>query len=356
MTPGSESRAPARGPAIRWIVTAVFCAAIIAAIVFGSAWLYRTFWGAGAFVERYISRIAVGDAAGALAMPGVTPEYSDLDRIGRGQASEALLRSATLTSSIDDVHVVSETKGDDGTVTVVIGYALDGSAQQMSFRVASDGFDGLVPSWRFETTPLSVIDLTVRGSWRFSVNGFEMDKRQLSPAGTEADPLEPVSMLTFAPGNYDVAVDTAAVTADPARVTAAGPLDVVPVDVQTVPTDQLIDVVQKSVDDFLNGTCTTQTVLQPTGCPFGAPSDVSGLGIAQDDVTWTIVDYPKTRLVPDGDDWQVAPANGMARLTVTVNDYFTGALVEVDRDVYFTMVADVDVREDGDVHITIDAV
>jgi hypothetical protein len=46
----------------------------------------------------------------------------------------------------------------------------------------------------------------------------------------------------------------------------------------------------------------------------------------------------------------------MARLTVTVYDYFTGALVAVDRDVYFTMVADVDVREDGDVHITIDAV
>ena len=356
MTSGSAPRARARGSAIRWAFAIGFCIVAAAVIVFGGSWLYRTFWGPGAFVERYVARIAVGDAAGALAMPGVMPEYSDLDGIGHGQASEALLRSATLTSSIEDVHIVGTSQDDNGIVSVDVAYLLDGSAQQVTFRVEQDGFEGLVPSWRFQAPPVSVVDLTVRGSWRFSVNGFEMDKRQISPAGTDADPLEPVSMLTFTPGNYDVAVDTAATTAEPTRVTAASPLEVVPVDVQTMPTDQLIDVVQKSVDDFLDSTCTTQTVLQPSGCPFGAPNDVTGLGIAQDDVTWTIVDYPLTRLVPDGDSWKVAPANGMARLSVTVNDYYTGALVTVDRDVYFTMVADVDVREDGDVHITIDAV
>jgi len=356
MTSGSASRATKRGSVIRWVFTISFCVAAIAAIVFGSAWLYRTFWGPGAFVERYIERLAVGDAAGALEMPGVAPEYSELDAIDRGQASEALLRSATLTSDIDDVHVVDEKSDDGGSFAVELSYTLDGSAAQMTFRVSREGFDGLVPAWRFEVPPLSVVDLTVRGSWRFSVNGFEMDKRQISPSGTGADPLEPVSMLAFTPGNYAVAVDTAATTASPTNVSAASPLGIVPLDVQTMPTDQLVDVVQKSVDDFLDGTCTTQSVLHPSGCPFGAPNDVSDLGIAQDDVAWTIVDYPMTRLVPDGDSWNVAPANGKARLTLTVYDYFTGALVNVERDVYFTMVADVDVREDGDVHITIDAV
>lgn len=249
MTSGSAPRATARGPAIRWIITIAFCIAVAAAIIFGSVWLYRSFWGPGAFVERYIARIAVGDAAGALQMPGVAPEYSDLDDIHRGQASEALLRSATLTSSIDDVRVVDETTGDDGSVSVEIAYTLDGSAGRMTFRVERDGFDGLVPSWRFEVPPLSVIDVTVRGSWRFSVNGFEMDKRQISPAGTDADPLDPVSVLAFTPGNYAVAVDTAATTASPTNVTAASPLGIVPLDVQTVPTDELIDVVQESVDD-----------------------------------------------------------------------------------------------------------
>lgn len=356
MTPGSATRATARGSAIRWIATVAFCVVSAGIIVFGAMWLYRTFWSAGAFVERYVTHIAQGDAAGALAMPGVAPEFSDLDSVHRGHASEALLRSSTLTTAISDIRILKETTEDDGTVSVDAAYTIDGFTEQMTFRVDRDGFEGLVPSWSFEAPPLAVVDLTVRGSWRFSVNGFEIDKRQISPAGIEADPLDAVSLLTFTPGHYDVAVDTAATSAEPLQITAAGPLGIVPLDVQTVPTDQLVDVVQNSVDEFLNNTCTTQTVLQPSGCPFGAPSDVSSQGIAQDDVTWSIVDYPLTRLVPNGDGWQVAPANGMARLTVTVNDYFTGALVEVDRDVYFTMVADVDVREDGDVHITIDAV
>ena len=355
MSPRSDASTSVRGSATKLSFALGLGIVIATIIVFGFLLLYRAFWGPGAFVERYVERIAVGDAAGALAMPGVAPAYSDLDSIARGQASEALLRSSVLTSEIDNVHIDGFAHVRDGVATVDMAYELNGQEERMSFRVVREGFNGLVPSWKFEATPLSVIDVTVRGSWRFSVNGFEMDKRQLSPAGLEADPLAPVSMLAFAPGAYDVSVDTAATTAAPIQVAAPGPLGIAPVDVQTVPTDQLTDVVQKSVDDFLDQTCTTQTVLHPSGCPFGAPADITALGITQDDVSWTIVDYPLTRLAPDGDDWQVRPASGMARLNVTIADYYTGALVKLDRDVYFTMVADVDVREDGGVHITIDA-
>ena len=353
MSPRS-ARTSARSSGFALALTLGLCAVIVAVIVFGFLLLYRTFWGAGAFVERYVERIAVADAAGALAMPGVAPDFTDLDAIDRGQASEALLRSSVLTSSIDDIHV-EDVSHEDGISLVTISYLLEGEAEEMTFRVARDGFDGLVPSWRFDTTPLAVLDVSVRGSWRFSVNGFEMDKRQISPAGLDADPLAPVSVLTFTPGHYEVAVDTAATSADPLPVKAPDPLMVTPIDVQTVPTDELVDVVQQSVNDFLEDTCTTQAVLHPAGCPFGAPDDISTLGITQDDVTWTIIDSPLTQLAPDGDNWSVKPASGMARLTVTVADYYTGALVQLDRDVYFTMVADVDVREDGGVHITIDA-
>ena len=354
MTNGSAPRTRARGPVTAWILTLAFCALAVATLVFGTFWLYRAFWGPGAFAQRYVEKIAAGDAAGALAMPGVTPDYASLDSINRGQASEALLRSAALTADIDDIRIVDAHKDDD-TYAIDLAYLLDGSPQEMMFRVVRDGFDGLVPSWRFEVPPLAVIDLTVRGSWRFTVNGFEIDKRQISPDGTDADPLTPVSMLAFTPGQYDVSVDTAATTAPPQRVTTPSPLGIVPFDLQAMPTDQLIDVVQDSVHDFLDSTCTTQAVLHPSGCPFGAPDDVAAGGIAQDDVTWEIIDYPLTRLEPHGNDWRVAPTSGMARLTVTVYDYYTGTLVPVERDVYFTMVADVDVREGGDVHITIDA-
>lgn len=360
MPPGSDAPAPARGsshPALQLIVVICLFALLLGAIVVGFLSLHREFWSASAFAERYVEKIAEADASGALAMPGVTPEYAELEEIGRGYASESLLRSATLTSEITEIAAVGErtVEGDDGEITeVTVAFALDGRDEEMVFRVERTGTTGVVPEWRFSESPLSVIDLTVRGSWRFAVNGFEIDKRQISPAGLEAKPLDAVSLLTFSPGTYDIDVDTAATIAPPHSVRSTGLLDVVPIDIQTQPTDELSDVVQTKVEEYLVSQCTTQAVLQPSGCPFGAPPEVSASGIAQSDITWEIAEPPRTALVPAGDDWEVSATSGMARLSLTVRDYYSGTLVPVEREVYFTMVADVDVRDDGAVHITID--
>ncbi|WP_156761711.1 hypothetical protein [Microbacterium karelineae] len=360
MSTGSDEHAPARRsrhPILQLVVVLVLFGVLLAAIVVGFLSLYKEFWSASSFAERYVEKIAEADASGALAMPGVAPEYADLEAIGRGYASETLLRSATLTSEIADIAAVGErtVEGDDGEVTeVTVSFTLDGSAQQMVFQVERTGATGIVPEWGFAESPLSVIDLTVRGAWRFTVNDFEIDKRQISPAGLEAEPLDAVSLLTFSPGDYEIAVDTPATIAAPQPVRATEPFDVIPVDIQTQPTDELSDVVQTKVEEYLVSQCTTQAVLQPSGCPFGAPPEVSATGIAQSDIVWELADPPRTALVPAGDDWTVSATSGMARLSLTVLDYYSGALVPVEREVYFTMVADVDVRDDGAVHITID--
>ncbi|NHI16068.1 hypothetical protein [Microbacterium excoecariae] len=357
MPAGSDERRRARrppSPALRAIAGVVALAMLAGAIAVGFLSLYREFWGPSAFAERYVRAIADADAQAALAIPGVAPEFSALEDIGRGYASDALLRADALASTITDVHAVAEAPlpTDEGEVTVVtVAYTIDGVRDEMVFRVERAGMSGLVPAWRFETSPLSVLDVTVRGSWQFAVNGFEIDKRQIAPEGVEADPLAPVTMLTFSPGNYAIAVDTAATQADPRTVRSASLLDRVAIDIQTTPTDELTQVVEDSVADFLETTCTTQAVLQPQDCPF---SYDASWGIAQPDISWTILDYPRTALVPDGDDWRVSPTSGRAHVTLTVQDYFTGALVPVDEDVYFTMVAEVDVGDDGSVHITID--
>ena len=52
---------------------------------------------------------------------------------------------------------------------------------------------------------------------------------------------------------------------DPTAAVLSGIADV---DVQTQPTAEFVEVVQRRVDDFLTA-CATQQVLQPTGCPFG---------------------------------------------------------------------------------------
>ncbi|WP_036319904.1 hypothetical protein [Microbacterium indicum] len=313
--------------------------------------LNREFWSAGAFAERYVETLADADASAALAIPGVAPEVSELRGIGEEGASEVLLRSATLTGEFDDVRVTRDRVVDGGVHEVTVAYTLDGSPGETTFRVEQTGSAGLVPEWAFETSPLAVIDLTVRGSWRFSVADFEVDERQISPDGVDANGLDPVSMLVFAPGSYAISVDTAATTADPVTATAEDPMGVVSVDVQTEPTDQLRDVVQNSVEQYLTDTCTTQAVLQPSGCPF---SYDASWGWAQDDIEWSITSMPRTKLVPDGDSWKVSPASGTAHVTLTVQDYFTGSLIPIDEDVYFTMVADVHVRDDGVAAIDID--
>ncbi len=361
MAPGPDAPARSRratGPAAQLAIGFGILVLVAAAIVVGFLTLYKQFWGPGAFAERYVEKIAAADASGALAMPGVAPEYADLEQLGRGYASDTLLRAATLTSEITGIDAVSEqTTHEDGReiTEVTVQYTMDGGTDRMVFRLERTGTSGLVPEWGFETSPLSVIDLTVRGSWRFSVNGYEIDKRQVSPAGVEADPLEPVSLLAFSPGNYAVSVDTAATAAPSRSVRAKSLLGIVPVDIQTRPTTELNEVVQEKIEDYLVDTCTTQTVLQPSGCPFGAPAEVSAQGFAQSDIVWEMVDMPRTALVPDGDDWEVSATSGMAKLSVTIQDYYTGALVPVEREVFFTMVADVDVRDDNSVEITIDS-
>lgn len=353
MSPGSVDRARAGrtgNPTLKLVLAIGFLVLIVGAIVIGFLALYREFWSPSAFAERYVEKVAAADASGALAMPGVAPNFADLQEKGRGSASESLLRSAALRADISDVHAIDE-RTEDGDTIVTVGYTIDGAQEQMEFQVGRDDEPtGLVPQWQFEVSPLSIIDLTVRGSWRFTVNDMEFDKRQLSPAGLDADPLDPVSLLTFSPGAYDVSVDTAATQSPPQVVRSPGMLEIVPLDIQTTPTDELTEVVQSSVDGFLDDTCTTQSVLQPADCPFGF--DVSW-GIAQPDIVWSIAEYPRTALVPDGNDWTVSATTGTAHIALTVQCY-TGVTIEVDQDVYFTMVADVDVREDGGVHITID--
>lgn len=344
------SAAAERGGALRIVVPLLLLVVILAGVVVGFMVLYKQVWSPSAFAERYVEKIAAADASGALAIPGVAPQYDELESIGRGTASETLLRSATMTSEISDIRAVGERTVDGDVTEVSVRYNLDGTARETAFRIEAIESEGLVPSWGFETSPLSIIDLTVRGSWRFAVNDFEIDKRQISPVGLDADPLEPVSLLTFTPGDYSVDVDTTATVADPETVVATGPLDVTPLDIQTRPTSALTEVVQSSVDDFLDATCTTQNVLHPADCPFGFDAS---WGIAQPDIAWSINDYPRTALVPDGDGWKVSATSGTAHVNLSVQCY-AGGFISVDQDVFFTMVADVEVQDDGGVHITID--
>lgn len=320
---------------------------LIAALAAGWATLYQQFWGPSAFVDRYVALIASGRAADALEVPGVAVDSTHLVDAGLPEtASDALLRRDAL-SALTDVRTLGERTVDGGT-EVTIGFRAGGNEGSSTFTVEQDGWAGILPSWRFTQSPLAVIDVTVRGSMAFEVNGFPLDKRQVSPLGVDAPPLDPVALLVFSPGLYRVSVDTAIAETSGADVLADAPLARVPLELQADPTEEFVSVVQERVDSFLDD-CATQQVLQPTACPFGfvVQNRIASLP------AWSIVTYPAIALVPDGAGWAVPPVEAVARISVDIRSLFDGSVRTVEEDVTFGLDAEIAVLPDGSASILV---
>lgn len=320
---------------------------LAAAVAAGGVSLYKYFYSPSAFVENYLSLLSQGRAADALLVPGVAIDSEELDAAGLPTfSSDALLRSDAL-APLSGVRTISEVAEGD-TTRVTVQYRAGSFAGTSTFAVARDGWIGVVPTWRFAQTPLSVIDLTVRGSMRFDVNGFEIDKRQVSPDGAEADPMASVPLLVFSPGLYEVAVDTAISKTSGVKVLSDAPLADVPIDLQAEPTEKFIGVVQERVEDFLRE-CATQRVLQPTGCPFG----FSVQNRVEEPPVWSIATQPTVRVVPDGASWAIPAAEAVARIDVDIRSLFDGSVREVSEDVPFTIDGTITVEPDGTASISI---
>ena len=311
------------------------------AFVVGGIWTYRTLYSPSAFITNYLHLLSAGRAADALAVPGVAVDAAALDDAGiPSTASEALLRSTAL-SSLTDITVVSE-KDVDGVTEVTASYIAGGYPGTSTFSVTRDGWNGLAPGWRFSVTPLSAIDITVLGSTRFSVNGFEMDKRQVSPDGVDTDPLDAVSMLTFTPGAYSATIDTKMAKTPGTAVLADMPLRRVPVVLEAQPTAEFTAVVQESVDRFLTQ-CATQKVLKPTGCPFGytVQNRLDG------EPSWSIVRMPAVAVELDGNDWAFPASEGVAHVSAEIRSLYDGSLRDLDEDVPFIITGSITILPDG---------
>ncbi|GAA5085205.1 hypothetical protein GCM10025760_03870 [Microbacterium yannicii] len=314
-----------------------------------AAWgvIERQFYSPAAFVERYVDLLAEGRAADALTVPGVDVTSAELDAANLpSTASEALLRSAAL-APISDVEVVSQEQ--DGDITrVTIEYRAGGYEGRTTFAVERDGSIGLAPTWRFAKSPLAVMNLGVSGSMAFDVNGFEIDKRQVSPDGADADPAAPVSLLVFSPGLYSVSVDTAIASTPGVAVLSDSPFRAIPVNVQAQPTEKFLSVVQEKVQEFLTA-CATQEVLQPTACPFGF--------FVQDRIAslpkWSIVQQPTVAVEPDGAQWSILAADAVAHIDVDIRSIFDGRVRPLSEDVPFIVKGTITVQPDGTASIVV---
>jgi len=207
---------------------------------------------------------------------------------------------------------------------------------------------GLAPTWRFSKSPLAVMDLTVGGSMSFEVNGFEIDKRQVSPEGVDADPAAAVPLLVFSPGVYSVSVDTPIAATSGVAVLSDSPFTDIPVEVHAQPTAEFRSIVQEKVEGFLED-CATQEVLQPTGCPFG--------NVVEDRIAtppkWSIAQHPTVELVPSGAAWTIPAAEAVARIDVDVRSLFDGKVSHVTQDVPFLVTGEVTVLPNGSATISV---
>lgn len=326
---------------------AVIGLVLVAALGAGGATLYQQFYGPSAFVVRYLDLLSTGRAADALRVPGVAIDRETLDKAGIDPtASEAMLRRAAL-APLTDVKVESEKHADGGTA-VTVSYHASGHPGTSTFLIEQDGWAGVTPNWRFTTSPLAVVDLTVRGADRFSVNGFEVDRRQVSVDGADAVALEPLPLLVFTPGLYAVTVKTPISTASGHGVLADTPLAVTPLDVQTQPTDDFIDVVQERVEEFLTE-CTTQEVLQPTACPFG----LRVTNRLSSSPKWSIPKQPEVTVVPDGGQWQIPTTDAVAHVDVEIRSLFDGKTQPLSEDVPFQLAGTIAILPDGSASIRI---
>lgn len=342
--PSTRARRRLRFDLTALVVVGVLLAAALSA---GVVVLYKEFYGPSAFVTRYLDLLATGRAADALRVPGVSIDHGILEESGIDPtASEALLRRAAL-APLSDIEVVGE-KVDGETTSVTVSYRAGAHDGTSTFLVEQAGWAGVTPNWRFTQSPLAAVSLTVLGADGFAVNGFEVHRNQVSAAGAEASPADPVPLLVFTPGVYSVTVDTAISTSPGVSILADSPLTQTPVELQTVPTDEFISVVQTRVEEFLNE-CTTQQVLQPTACPFGL--EVRNRIV--EPPVWSITAHPVVTVEPNGAQWMIPPAEAIAHIEVDIQSLYDGTIEHVSEDVPFRVDGTIAILPDGSASIRV---
>ncbi|RLP68543.1 hypothetical protein D9V30_09685 [Mycetocola reblochoni] len=281
------------------------------AVVAGAGSLSRELYSAEAFVGRYLDALADGDAAAALALPGARPAEAP-------NVSTALLRGDVLPDYRD---VAAHDTGVDaeGRHLVIASATVDGVPVSGTLLVERAGTRlGVLPEWRFAASPTAPVELRIEHTPGFSLNGRELDVRQL---GVERAFSHSFDVVLFAPGRYTVERDDPYVAAAPESLTVGDPgrATSLTLDANATPafTQLVSDAVHRKLDE-----CAAEHALYPQGCPFGY--DVEDR--IEGEPEWHIRSYPTVRLVPGAEGWALEPTTFEAEITLTVRSLFDGSV------------------------------
>ncbi|TFD47810.1 hypothetical protein E3T55_14750 [Cryobacterium frigoriphilum] len=329
-------------------VIAVFVIAVLlgGALLAAITALNRGVYSAGGFVGGYLDSLARHDTEGALALPGVVPSNDDLEAASLPQNLPRTLLRASVLGDLTDLEQISDTETSPGLHTVVYDFLLDGEAATMQFTVQSTGtFAGVFTAWRFATSPLAVLQVTVLHERAFTVNGLDLDTR--AHAATDAPDTfsTQAAYLAFAPMRYSFAHDSTMLSSEPLSVpvVASGATDVT---INAMPTETFTGQVQAELNSFLDK-CIVDQVLQPSNCPFGITINDRVLSAP----VWSIAQYPSVLLEAGESSFEMASTTGLAHIVVDVQSLFDGDKSTRDEDVSFVIGLSVTIQSDGNLAI-----
>ncbi|MFT2690560.1 hypothetical protein [Clavibacter zhangzhiyongii] len=334
-SPAVDARAELRRAVVVWsLLAALLLGAFLGTV--GS--LNQGTLSAHGFVRTYLDALAREDSRDALATPGVVlPD----------EGSRALLDARALPG-LDDVRLVSDEPAGDGERAVTYAYTLPSGPGSTEFRVRErPAALGLFARWEFATSPVAAVDLELRHASTFTANGLPVQ----ATAGGAAAADGGSAYLVLAPGSLTLDHASEHLQAEDAEVAVTEPGSVVPARVDAEPTPELVDSVRSEVEAYLTE-CTTQSVLYPSGCPFGKS--------IRDRITappvWTMAAMPEIALQPASDDpadldWVVPPTVGTAHIKVPVRSLYDGSVKDLDEDVPFSVSWRVSVDETAGVRI-----
>lgn len=344
MTTRARNRKVRRFRAV--IATVLVSLALLGALLAAVGSLNRDLYSAGGFVRLYLETLSRHDSAGALALPGVTPSAAELRAADLPVSLPATLLRSSLLGDLTDIRVQSDRESSPGVHAVRAAFTLNDKPSTMTFLVEDTGTFGLVfDRWRFKASPLAVLQVSVLHEASFTVNGLTLDTRAHAEKDAPLAFSNSASYLAFAPAVFTFSHDSSQLSAaaTPVRVTTSGAQ---PVTIDAEPTQKMIDGIQSELNAFLDD-CATQTVLQPTGCPYGI--EINNRVTAPP--AWSIAEYPPVTLAPGESSFIMAATNGQARINVPVQSLFDGSRETRDEIVDFSVGMSVTIRPNGSLAI-----
>lgn len=274
-------------------------------------------------VHNYLEAVSDGDGERALGLLNASVP----------NANAAMLDGAPLEQSmaaVEDVAVGDAVDVGDNRVDVTITYTVRGTELTSTFPLERTGTEWLFfNTWEFVPSVLPTLELSVINQAEATLNGT----RVAMPEGRNR-------FAVFYPGDFE-AHYTSEFFAAPAQTVSVTDRSTSGrrLALATEATDDLVEAVDAQVRRFLDE-CAAQTVFQPANCPFNFQTESRVAG----DIRWAITEYPSVSIEPFNGNWVMAPLSGVAELSTSLQDLFTGTIepVTVQREFGFTARLSVD--------------